>query len=432
MTLPDKLFNKNFYLLWQGQFISMIGTQVFAIAMIFWIKHNTNSASILGLLLTISSITSVLLTVLGGIIADRFNRRRIIIICDILSAFVLILLAFLFLISPGSKEIILPGIFISTVLVAALNAFFEPTISASIPDIVPKNKINGANSMVQLSQQFSIMLGQGLGGIFLKIIGTEFLIILNSISYSVAAFSEYFIKIPQKIAKNQNSWKNQIKKIKQDLMEGLSFINNNSGLKKIILMSTFLNFFTMPIIMLLPFYVEDFLKESAAWYGFILAFYSIGSLIGYLIASLLRVGKKMQGRTILLFMLFEPAGYILLTVISSGYSALVLAIIAGLMRGYVTVNIISILQLTTPSQIRGRVIGVLTTISGALAPLGAGLAGILFDLTGHNIVLIYAGCGVMMILMTIYFSMNQDFRKYIEIDITQTENEFAMDENVIL
>src|SRR5436853_7117302 len=98
----EKLMNRNFFLLWQGQFISQVGNQVYAVAMVFWITQTLNSASMLGLLLMLSTLPAVLLGPFAGTLADRKSRRSIIIVSDLICGMVVIALAVLAFVTPGA------------------------------------------------------------------------------------------------------------------------------------------------------------------------------------------------------------------------------------------------------------------------------------------------------------------------------------------
>src|SRR5947209_12481686 len=82
---PARLWNRNFFLLWQGQTVSQFGNQAFAVAMMFWILENTGSASLMGLLMSLSILPGVLLAPFGGTFADRHSRVRILVVCDLIA-----------------------------------------------------------------------------------------------------------------------------------------------------------------------------------------------------------------------------------------------------------------------------------------------------------------------------------------------------------
>ncbi len=417
MEMPKKLFNKNFFLLWQGQTVSNIGSQIFSIAVIFWIKHTTDSASLVGLILMTSSLPAVLMSTIGGAAADRFRRRNIIVICDLLNGIAVLMLSILFFVSPEANDLIITGLFVVSIYIAFVNSFFQPAITAAVPDLVPKEKISGANSLTQFSQQFSLFIGQGMGGVLFRVLGAPLLILLNGISYIFSSISELFIKIPQKLPEKVTGFNEHVSKFKEDIKEGFHYVMNNSGLKTLVLLSALLNFLAMPIIVLLPFYIEDFLKLNEDWYGFMLAAFGFGSVIGYLIAGTLKLNGKARGAAIIIMIILESVMHAALGLISTGSSALILALTAGTMSGFVSVSIITILQITTESQIRGRVFGFLTTLSGAMAPLGMGLGGILYDFTGRNITAIYIGSGILMTISALLVSLNINFRDYLTINI---------------
>ena len=127
MPQPTRLMNKNFLLLWQGQSINRLGLQAFAVAMLFWIKHATNSATLMGLLLMLSTLPGVLFSPLGGALADRVSRRRILVVTDILSGLAVLTLAGpLSWAAPQSTNMILIWLFIVSLATPSWAPFSRP------------------------------------------------------------------------------------------------------------------------------------------------------------------------------------------------------------------------------------------------------------------------------------------------------------------
>ena len=396
--------------------LSRLGFQAFAVAMLFWIKHATGSATLMGLMGMVSTLPAVFLAPIGGAVADRYSRRKIIIFSDLLRGAAVLSLAGLIFMAPDATPVTLIWLFGVSVSIAVVSAFFGPAISATIPDLVPKDQVAAANSLGQLSMQLSLFIGQGLGGTLFRLLGTPLLFLLNGVTYLFAAASESFVVIPQVIPEKSSGWKEQFLEFRKDISEGLRYVWHRSGLREAVFVSAFLSFFTVPIIILLPFYVEDFLQVKIDWYGFLLASSGVGTLVGYLFAGAIRLSGKARGRLMMTFIILQSVGYGVLGLVSSPATAMVLGFLGGFTSGFVTVNITTVVQVTTPGEIRGRVFGLLAAISASLAPIAMGLAGVVADLVNQNIPLIYVTCGVIMTLLSVLVSLRREFRSFLAYD----------------
>jgi MFS family permease len=415
---PSRLWNKNFFLQWQGQTISRLGTQAFLIGQLFWIKQYTESATLLGLLAMVSNIPGLFMGPIGGVIADRYSRRMIIIICDFLRGISLLLLTGIMILRPDETELILIVLFGVSVFNALINPVFSSAIQSTIPDLVPRNKVTAANSIGQLSIQLTMFFGQMVGGTLYRILGPTILFFLDGLSFFYSSGSEVFVKIPQKYTKKNSGWKEQFSTFGQDIKEGMKYVWEKPGLRETVFASAFIAFFSTPVIILLPFYVEDHLSATVDWYGYILAFSGIGAIIGYTLAGGIRLRPQIKSRVLITFMILNALGYAMLGLVSRPAIAVFLAFLAGIATGFVTVHFTSIIQLTTPTEIRGRVLGLLAAISGSLTPLAMGLAGVVADLVNQNIPVIYFSCGIIMILMIVLVSFSKPFRQFLATPLT--------------
>lgn len=409
-----KLFNKNFFLLWQGQTVSQIGSQIFSIALMFWIKHTTGSATLMGMIMTISMLPSVLLGPFAGTISDTFSRKKIIVIADIVSGFNVLLLAtiiFFDLLSPDNTII---AIFILLGMNGISLAVFHPAVNAAIPDIVPEEKLQAANSFQQSSYQLSMFIGQAAGGILFLMFGAPLLFLFDGISYWFSALSESFIKIPQKVSKKHDSIKDAFKKFSADSLEGIKFVWGQKGIRFIFLSFAVMTFFIMPVVVLLPFFVEDTLGLKADWYGYIFAAFGFGSIIGYLLSGMINPKGKLRVYTTLSGLVITGLGLAVFGMMTTGWAALFTMLIIGIADGYFTVNIFTILQLSVPSEMRGRVFALLNSISGGLAPIAMGFAGVTADLLDKNIPLIFIVCGSFTFLTCIISAFSKHYREFLE------------------
>jgi MFS family permease len=414
---PTKLFNRNYFLLFQGQLVSRLGSQVYAIAMVLWIKDATGSATLMGLLMMVSAIPGVLLSPMGGAIADRFSRRMILVISDLTRGLAMLVVAALIYTMADSVNLLLGTLFVVAILTGTVTAFFRPAIAAAIPDLVPKDRVVTANSLGQLSLQLSVFFGQGLGGTLFRLLGAPFLFLINGISFLYASFSESLIKMPEVTPKEELSVKEHWQAFVVDLKEGFRYAWNRPGLRELVFISAVINFFTIPAIVLLPFFVEDTLGVRVDWYGFILVSFGLGGLLGYLFAGIVRLPGRSRMYLMLTFMIGQSVLYGVLGFMPRPIFVVILAIVAGFMGGYITVNITTVLQLSTPSEIRGRVFGLLGMVAGGLTPIAMGLSGIIADALDQNIPLIYAVSGGIMVLLSILVALLPQTRDLLAFEV---------------
>lgn len=434
-----KLFNRNFFLLWQGQSISQIGSQLFDIILVLWVKELTGSATLAGLMLATSGVILVTLGPIGGTIVDRFSRKWIIVLTDFVNGIAMLSLAALLFLRSDATDLIVIALFAVLIINAAASSLFGPAINSSVPDLVPKNKIDNANSVLQITYSLAVFVGQGIGGTLFRIIGAPFIILFNGISFLFSSFSELFISLPKKQAvESEKTFGEQINEFRSEMIDGFTYIWQKAGLRELLLISMVTAFFTAPGLILLPFFVEDFLNVSSDWYGFMLAGYSVGNVLGFVTAGGLPMPKKNQALIIIVFFLMEAIGYGGLGLAQNPISALILFGASGFASGVTDIKVTTIVQTTTPTKIRGRVFGLLGTLVGAITTVAFGLSGIIADLTGQNIPLIYMVSGLISALFIGLISFSKPFQQLLsntdlpieEEDDDESETEMNQSEEI--
>ena len=414
---PTRLLNKNFTLLLQGQFLSRTGTSLASLAMVLWIIDATKSASLMGLLYVLSSLPAVVFGVIGGAVADRYSRRNVIAYCDIASGLALLLLGVLFFLVPDDRGTLALAVISLSTLVAVFDAFSTPAISAAIPDMVPPESMAQANSLGQISFQLASLIGQGLGGLLYGFMGALGAAVCNGLTCLYSGVTESFMTISQQIPEAPARWQDRMRDFKRDMTSGFRQVISTPGLNKLVLLSSFVTFFSSPLIMLIPFYVKEFLGLSDEWVGYLGATYGLGTLFGSLAAGIKHVGRNGRRRVIIWSMILQSIGFAILGVLRDPVAAFSLVCIGGILTGLTGVYIVTIIQATTPSEVRGRVFGCLGTIASSLAPIGIGLGSMFFDWIGHGVFLMYFGSGAIMTASVVLVSLNREFREYLSYDV---------------
>src|SRR6202035_3086107 len=303
--LPGRLANRNFLLLWQGQAVSQLGNQAFAVAMAFWIVEKTGSASLMGFVLMSSNLPGVLLGPLGGAVADRFPRIRIIILADLVASLGLLGLSFAMLGTGWGTRTIIGLLFAASFTEGVARAFFLPALAAAIPDLVPAERLAAANSMNQFSLQASLLLGQGIGGVLYRLLGAPVLFLADGLSFLFSAVSEGFVQLPP-TPRKKTAIGGTVRQFATEIREGFEYMRGKRGLLGFVLSAACFNLFVMPVFVLLPFFVRNYLRVGADWYGFLLAAISAGVIVGFLLAGLLRLEGRGRSRFVVGLMLFAP------------------------------------------------------------------------------------------------------------------------------
>lgn len=362
-------WNKNFLLLWQGQFISAIGSALYNIALGFFILDLTGSTAIMGTTMAITTLPRIFLSPLAGTFVDRHKRQVILIVSDIIDGLSLIALGLLTY--YGCVEVwmlVLVGVVTSTT-----GVFFQPAILSILPDIVKKDHLLQANSALSFNRTSAEIIGKLIGGFLFAVLGAAFIFIVNGISFLFSALSEVFLKVPP--GKNES----KVNTFYHDLKDGLVYFMSNKGLKYLYLVIAPLNLFgMMTMTLLLPLFNASTHLGPAA-YGIAMTGMTLGMFSSHSVASSKHL-RQVKRQTLFLVSGFLSSGSMVVLSFTSWLPLMtVLMFSSGFGIALTNTSIAVALQTAIPSDKRGRVLGFRRMLSGLFMPLGMALAGILAE-----------------------------------------------------
>jgi MFS family permease len=167
-ALFRSLHHRPFALLWSGQTISVLGDNLYRVALAWWVLQKTGSAAIMGGVLVFSFMPTVLFTLFGGVAADRFRRPLVMLASDLLRAFVVVAVALL----AFSGRLAVWHLYVASFIFGSIGAFFLPAYTAIVPDITSREALPSANSLTGISQQFAGIVGPGVGAAIVARWGT--------------------------------------------------------------------------------------------------------------------------------------------------------------------------------------------------------------------------------------------------------------------
>jgi MFS family permease len=406
----DSFLNRDFLLLSQGQLVNQAGSQIALVATAFWLKKFTDSASLIGLMTAISALPLLLLGPFGGACADRWSRRNILIWCDALCGLVACALAVLLWLQLPEITLVAAGLLVGNLILSSGIAFTSPAVNALIPSLVAATQIGAAMAFAQSCGFLAIILGQFLGGILLTHYLSPVLFWLDAGTYFISAAAESLVRADPKATLEEHTARESIF---HDIAEGFRYVWRRRGMRALLLAAIPLNVLTTPVFMLLPFYTTNSLGQPLARYGYLLAASGVGMLAGYGLGGRFPAPPRHRHSAVFGCIVGSAASVLALAFLSVFWGATIVLIVLGCMIGLITLISLSVLIEHTEPARRGRVTAVLLMVTQGLTPLAMSLVGVISDLLGNNMRLLYGGCGTLLCIAAAAMYANHDLREFL-------------------
>ena len=379
----------NFLLLLSGQLVSKLGSSVYLVAVILFIKQLTGSPGALGLFQFIAYLPIVALTPIGGIWADSAYKKQLIVGADILRGAVMILLG----IAALRGNLTFPLLLAGTFLVSTCTALFLPAAHALFPEIVPAQKIKSLNSIKSTSLLTANFAGTSLGGTAFALLGPAALFLANGISFSLSAIPEACIKYRPPAAKQLPSLTRFRPRIKLQIRELRTYIRSNPGLSPLLISYSFVNSLYPPVILALPFLLEQRYGFGPHLFGIALALLLAGGGAGALLYGFLP-GRQQYNRSLLSSALALLALLlILLWPLATPVYMWTALPAAGAAIGVVHQIITTSLYRHIHPSARGNIFGIMESMASFSVPLAYAAAGVLIEIFLGSLPLFFAVMG---------------------------------------
>lgn len=399
--MNSKIFiNRNFLSLWLGKVISQLGDKFYAIALAWWILQKTNSPKVMGLFLLISVLPGLIFGFFAGALVDRWNRKYVIIITDIIRGLLVILIVFLSIF----KLLQVLHVFIIGASISFITSFFDPAIQAIVPQIVDKERLNEANSMSQMVNGICTVLGPMLGAVAISWFGLTYVFLFNGISYFISAIIENTI-----ILKSNYRIIDEINNIWIDMKDGVLFLKNKQQILRVIVIIAIAHFFLGSLMVLLPFLAKNLNGNGVQNLGYMQTILGLGLLLGsiyirrkkndrineyYLINLIMFVGICFLGIGIEQFLMIKTIIPYMIALILIGGSVACAVVFWQLL-----------IQLNTPDSMTGRVFGVSTLVGNASLPIAYGTFGVLLNYSSIMKLMLFSGSCLIVLCCVLIFRL---------------------------
>ena len=397
--MKQKLFTKNFIFLILGQVSSLIGNYTLKFALSMYVLEQTGSAVIFATLLAVAMIPTIILSPFGGILADRLNKRNIMVTLDILSGIAVLIVLLLF---RDTFDIILIGTLL--IVLSILGAFESPTVQACIPQILSGNNLLKGNAVVNQIQAVTSLIAPFAGSIVYVAVGIKPILVATIICFFLTAFLECFIQLEYYIIDKKQTI---MQIIKDDFNESMQFLfKKQPGVLKLLLLSALVSFFVIGVLAVgFPFLITTILGLSAEYYGAAESIIGIAAILGGILVSILAQKLKLEKLYWLMIILgicLLPAGAAFIMPFNTFTIYIILVIMFFI--GQLACSMFSIFALTsiqerTPQKLIGKVMSYVMTISLCVQPLGQFLYGVLFDTFQQSIWWVLISTGIIVLVI---------------------------------
>lgn len=376
--------DSNFRWLMGGGLLSMLGDQFTLIAMPWLVLQLSHDPLVLGTVLALGSLPRALFILVGGAIVDRYSSKSVLMLTKLLNAGLLLALA----VMVWSGSITLPLVYAISLAIGLATAFSYPAGSSILPQVLPKDLLQGANGVLMGMRQLSVLLGPVLAGLLIAGLGSDPALreaaagvdrhgLALAFGFDALSFlvSSWTLAQVQRLARDADA--KAVQPVLQAIGEAMRWCWNDVELRTLCLYFAAVSFFVGgPIQVALPVLAKTQLPDGAAALGLMLTVHGLGSLVGMAIAGARPHWRLSSlGATVLLIdtiaaLVFMPFGHI-----QASWQGAVLLLPLGALAGTVQVAVFSWMQRRVPAAMMGRAMSLFMFIFMGLAPLAAAVAG---------------------------------------------------------
>ncbi|EJR55796.1 hypothetical protein IIM_00888 [Bacillus cereus VD107] len=393
-----KIATRNIILMMIGKMTSLLGAGIYTFAMGLYVLKTTGSGMGFATTLICGSIPRMVCGPIAGAVADRVNRRWLIIGTDLLSSLTMLIM-FILAATFGPSLLF---IYISAALLSICASFYSVAFTSSIPNLVDEERIQKASALNQTAASLSSILAPIVGGVVFGFLSIKSFFLLNSITFFLAVIVQLFIVFDlykKEVAENKEHFLKSIK-------EGFSYVKQQHEIYGLMKIALWVNFFASALFVALPYIIVQNLHLSSKQLGTVEGMLAVGMLIGAIVLSVRKETNNLFRSVYVGLFIFASLSLctifpLLVTIpkIASFIYYITFMLLAGISMMVVNIPMQVHIQKTTDPSYLGRVFGLLETIATAIAPLGMIVYGFLLDMMPTSIVMITLGGGLLIVVL---------------------------------
>ncbi len=362
----------------------MFGSRLVRFTIVWWLTLQTGSATVLAITMIMALLPQVLITPFAGSYVDRWNRRRTMIVADMITALSILFLAAMFYF----ETIEIWHIYLAMLIGSAAGGFHWPAMLASTTLMVPKEHLSRIGGMNQALQGAAGIIAPPLGALVLILLPMSTILMIDVVTAIIAIGALAIVHVPQPERKSTLVEKSVI----GDMMEGFRFLRKSRGILLIVVMAMFLNLVAAPASALIPILVTNHFHGDVTALAIIQSASAIGMVLSGVFLGFWGGGKRRTVTALTALILGGIVqGLIGLMPPDAFLQATALFFLSAALGTIVNGSILALLQSTIPADMQGRVFALVVSGAGAMMPIGLAIAGPVADVYGVPIWFVASG-----------------------------------------
>lgn len=366
--------HRNYRLFFGGQLVSLVGTWMQMVAEGWLIYELSNSSFTLGFIRFLNTIPFTALTLIGGVVADRFDKRRILLATQVVAMVLAFLLAGL--VHAGVVKVWHVAVLAFCLGIA--NAFDVPARQSFVVEMVGKEDLMNAIALNSSMFNGARVFGPALAGVLISLVGIAGCFFLNGLSFMAVIAGYLAMRLPK------HAMKEESQSLREATREAFRFVASNRSLRAVLALVAIVSLFGWPYSVLMPVFARDILHVGATGYGLLMAANGTGALFGAL--SLAVIGDGVHRRKLIFTGVFGFSAMTFLFALSTNVwlSGAALACAGWFMIVFFATANTSV-QLRSPDALRGRIMGIYALAFIGLSPVGSLMAGAVAHATSASL-----------------------------------------------
>lgn len=388
------LRNRSIMILWISRALSRFGDAIESLALMYLVYELTGSGLAMGTVMLFSGIPNIVIGPIAGVIVDRYNKKAIMFICELVRAVALILIpVFMYF-----NIISLWHIYILASVASIAESFYEPCYGVASIQITPKEDLPLVNSLTTTTNSIMRSIGYALAGVIMVALNKEILFIIDAVTFFISAIAALIISLPKVENKNITN----PKEILFDLRDAGKYIASNKHITIMLVVIFVINCGIIPLTSFLPIFSDVHLSLGETWSGYFMTTFSIGTILGAIIYPML-VKKNLKLRSAYLYSFTIMGIWVLLVCIfNNRYIALTMFLLVGIIGSIIMMWASTDIQKTCDVSYYGRVGALSSTVILASSPIMSSICGWAIDFISIVNVFIITGVVFLLCGLVIY------------------------------